>query len=687
MLWTHSPLPPSTHALSRSGKDSAVLEGDLISLIPAVLAQQGDSAPSVRLGVIRAVDAFLRAFPSVLSGPHAGDVVGAVCRGTRDDWFKVVAASLATTAPLAAAMRGGAKTTEAHVSEVFAALRPWLESADTDQEVRDAAMAASGAAVAALGEAASHDAERILGLLVDRLSNESTRLSALRALHAVTVAPGTASLPLAPFAKPFFAAASAFFRMQDRNLRQYALQASAALAKHPTVRDAVDREAASEAADSLAAAVSGSDQYLSALAIQVAAALVEDAECPAQPVADALVGPVLALGTSADAAAVTMDAVLPFLRATAAATGRASELYARAVEPAAKAADVSREASLNVARCGAALLAAMPPAERDSTIDGVVETVRSAGGGGAGGGSEEGEAGHLIALATTGFAGLELPLDRHSDLFRLFLDAFARGSEDANAVAARALGCLAASPHNSAQCLPPLLDSLRRQEHVYHLLIALRGALARHASVDTAETLPVVIQFLASEDENVQTVAAECTGHLLAQQPEPVLEKLEKFAVCALCLGRMAVASSLPRASSTLPLPLSLPHSRRQSAEEQAYRAAVCQAVRHAATLADAASHEGALRDIVARVLALIKDPEVSVRKAALRALNSVAHHRVRVPLLPTNWGGARWNPSADPSHRAPLRHSRTWCPATLRRRARRASLPTWPRRRWWTLP
>ena len=88
---------------------------------------------------------------------------------------------------------------EPYVGEMSAATLARLRATDLDQEVKERAISCMGHLVGHLGDRLGDDLEPSLLLLLDRLRNEITRLSAVKALTLVAVSPLPPNRSLALF--------------------------------------------------------------------------------------------------------------------------------------------------------------------------------------------------------------------------------------------------------------------------------------------------------------------------------------------------------------------------------------------------------------------------------------------------------------------------------------------------------
>ena len=227
---------------------------------------------------------------------------------TRDAYYKTATEALAaceTLVPaLAAAIDGGdaagagdfaddassgeSPSREASVraaTSLVSAATEGVDAADRDAEVKAAAMRCAGAACARLGGALAFETiSRATESLVDRLSNEATRLGAAEALAAVFASSRANARATAASAPRAAAELTPFLRKADRALRHASLEALGALAERPDLGSGdADASPLSDAllADVVAesaACVSDAEPAAAATALSLAAAALRRAE-------------------------------------------------------------------------------------------------------------------------------------------------------------------------------------------------------------------------------------------------------------------------------------------------------------------------------------------------------------------------------------------------------------------------
>lgn len=75
------------------------------------------------------------------------------------------------------------------MKQLVTCLLPRVQAPDVDQEIKEAAIACAAAAVALAFDMVPDESRTLLAILCERLRNETTRMSAVRALSVVATSP------------------------------------------------------------------------------------------------------------------------------------------------------------------------------------------------------------------------------------------------------------------------------------------------------------------------------------------------------------------------------------------------------------------------------------------------------------------------------------------------------------------
>ncbi|KAL4425586.1 hypothetical protein ABPG75_009602 [Micractinium tetrahymenae] len=475
------------------------------------------------------------------------------------------------------------------LAEEFADMPPRLAGRAKKRAKREHKPASAPAAAAAAG------GPEVLRVLLDRLKNEITRLTAVKAL--ATIARSPLNIDLSSVLGPALAELTSFLRKANRQLRQAALAALEAIVSKDGSR--VDPAVLQSALEEASSLVNEGDLLVTALSLGFATTALREQPASAATVVDKVLPQAIALVKSPLLQGSALDALQAFFQAlvSSGAPGASADALLAQLTAAGTEAEASKSAQHAAAQCFAVLSAAAGQGNVNATVQRLLAVLQDA---------KKDDNHKRFALLCIGELG------RRADLtaFPTMPDALtaALGSELIAESASTALGGVAAG--NLGAYLPLLLQHVHAQaqtpKQLYQLLKALNevittialgaeqsGAAAAMSEGQQAEVLQLLLGAAGESEEECRAVVAECLGSL------------------ALLNGNLV-----------------LPALRRQLTSQSAEtRTAVVAAVRH--TFVDAPHPVDALLPgVVADFLQRIGDDDRHVRRAAVQVLSTGAHNK-----------------------------------------------------------
>jgi len=571
-------------------------------LLPAVDRALRDKAATsaLRMEVLVFLRQVIDSHPPEVLHPHLALVAPPVVACVGDRYYKVTAEALRTCASVVRALRPSPPAPspldmQAFVPAIYEAVARRLAALDQDQEVKEASIATMGTLVSQAGDALGGRVEEALPVLLDRLRNEITRLTAVRAFESILSSP--LGLPLDATVPPLLSELCSYLRKTSRSLRQASLLALRALATSHA--RALGPAQAREVLAEVAPIVSDRDMQLAAAALGLCRTVVDADPATAGPlVAELVLGPVLELVASPLLQGVALVRVQELL-ARLVSTGAAGVSFGGLLDAllavgrrADGATSGGKQTLTSVAACVAALAAGAPEADRVATIERFMAQIQAPGDGAAGD--------QLLSLYCLGQIGRRVDLSAQRTALMAGLAACLEApAEELRAAAAFALGCVAAGSVDTY--LPLIVAQVAdpsQSGHHYLLLQALKelivsarpAALAAHVST----MLPLLYkQAEGAAEEGVRAVVSECLGKLLAAAPAAVLPALH---------ARLADEAAEMRAIAVASLRFAIVD---HDSPLDAHLPAACPAF-----------------------LGKLADPALRVRHAALLALSCVAHNR-----------------------------------------------------------
>jgi len=197
---------------------SKTIRLDALSLAHAMLACGNHEPASIRKGLLQ----------SLL--PELGNAV-------QEQWYKVIAEALRALSVVpryfTVGYGGSDEMADTHrvAKEMYTAVEPLLAAHDVDQEIKECALTAVAALLSNLFPSLSPEqTSRLLGLLLERLKNETTRIAAIKTISEIAAAASSSSssstpLDLSPILGDSIVTMSGFLKLQSRSLKQSALRA------------------------------------------------------------------------------------------------------------------------------------------------------------------------------------------------------------------------------------------------------------------------------------------------------------------------------------------------------------------------------------------------------------------------------------------------------------------------------
>lgn len=533
-----------------------------------------------------------------------GKLMPAIFTCAQDRYFKIAAEALRVIAKVAKAIMASPDfDASGFVGTVYKVTLDRLSATDQDAEVKQCAITGMADIIGVLGDLLGGELGTCLPILVDRLGNEVTRLTAVKAFASIAVSP--LNIDLSSVLGDVVNELCGFLKKSDRALRQGSLSTLVALSSTVSAAGMNGQQLITEVAE----LISDSDLYLSQLALQVCNAMLvvyPTAECAHTLQANvwapafALLQSPLLQNSGAERAAMELvsqivkvgapgfnfQALLPVV--TGCVVGRAIG--------GGGAGEITRQALSSLAQCVAAMCATATPAEVTKTVGEFIAAV----------GQEV--AVTCLSLLSLGEIGRRADLSAHGALESTVMSVLSDSSEEVKNAASFSLGNIAVGCMD--KYLTILLEAVTSKPGQQYLLLHSLKEIIKRVSEDeskaqamtgyTATMLPLLYNHANSAEEGVRNVVAECLGKIAILEPER--------------LGELkAMASS----------------------GEAAIRQTVATAVRHAVSDKATAVDERLAADAEV-FLALIDDEDLGVKRAALLTLNTLIHSKQGVvrPIL-----------------------------------------------------
>ncbi|NXG71728.1 CAND1 protein, partial [Baryphthengus martii] len=573
------------------------LADHISALIPGIVFSLADksSSSNMRIDTLSFLHVLLCSHQPEVFHPHIKSLLPPVVTCIGDPFYKITSEALLVTQQLVKVIRPLDKPctfdAKPYVKDLFPATLKRLKAADIDQEVKERAISCMGQIVYHLGDHLSADLQPTLKIFLERLKNEITRLTTVKALTLIASSP--LKIDLRPVLGEGFPILASFLRKNQRALKLSTLNALDILVKSyseslkPAMIEAVLTE--------LPALITENDMHVSQVAIAFLTTLARVYPSCISKMSGAILGEILQLVHSPLLQGGALKAITDFFQAlvlTKTATLSYSELMKQLTAPvySSSSAEASvmlhKQAYYSVAKCVAALCSACRK-EAPATVNRFIQDVKS---------PKSSAAVQVLAFLSLAEMGRTTDLSAQRELKTVLLEAFTSPSEEVKSAASYALGNI--SVGNPKEYLPFMLTEIGSQPKRQYLLLHSLKEVISSSPADgltpyVEDIWALLFRHCECAEEGTRNVVAECLGKLTLVNPSELLPRLKK-----------QLSSGSPHARST-----------------------VVTAIKF--TITDQPQPVDALlRGCIGDFLQTLQDPDANVRRVALAMFNCAAHNK-----------------------------------------------------------
>lgn len=477
------------------------------------------------------------------------------------------------------------------VQELYGCTLQKLRSPEVDQEVKERAIACMGQIISNMGDALQPELGTCLPIFMERLLNEVTRLSSVKALTMIAASP--LCITLTPILNDVIPALGTFLRKNQRALKLHSLTLLETLVNN--YANCFEPRLLQVAIAELPPLLSESDLHVAQLSLVLLTTTAKKQPQALQDVHNAILPEILVLVKSpllqGTALTCTLNLFQALVQANLPGLGY-RHLLAMLMVPINDLQNnqLHKQAYHSLAKCIAALTLQMP-SEAIASANEFLLGIQS----------RRSDYHLIFCLLTIGEIGRYFNLSSIDLLPRTILDCFVSPSEDVKAAASHALGAVAVG--NLSYYLPLILQEIEAQpKRQYLLLHSLKEVIS---SLSTTQqgleqlmgSVPTIwaqmFKHCECSEEGSRNVVAECLGKLVLVNPEELLPRLQQALKSDSMLMRTAVVSAVKFTISDQPQPI-----------------------------------DSLLRQSIGQFLYALQDPEPSVRRVALVAFNSAVHNK-----------------------------------------------------------
>ncbi|KAK1276188.1 Cullin-associated NEDD8-dissociated protein 1 [Acorus gramineus] len=502
--------------------------------------------------------------------PYIKVLLNPVLSAVGERYYKVTAEALRVCGELVRVIRPSFEACpldfKPYVRPIYNAILSRLANQDQDQEVKESAISCMGLVISTFGDDLKNELRICLPILVDRMGNEITRLTSVKA---------------------------------NRPLRQATLGTLNSLVV--ACGDQIGSSAYEIIIVELSTLISDSDLHMTALALELCCTMMSDGKSGQNvgltvrykvlPQTLILIRSSLLQGHAllalqrffaalVHSANTSFDALLDSLLSTA--------------KPSPQTGGLAKQALYSVAQCVAVLCLAAGDQKCGSTVEMLMSILKD--------GGVANTAKQHLSLLCLGEIGRRKDLSNHADIEKIVIESFQSPFEEIKSAASYALGNIAVG--NLSKYLPFILDQIENQQKKQYLLLhSLKEVIVRQSSdksvkaelqdANIEKILNLLFNHCESEEEGVRNVVAECLGKIALIEPKKIVHALKE---------RTRSPTAFTRATVVIAVKYSIVE-RPEKIDEIIYPE-------------------------ISSFLMLIKDDDRHVRRAAVLALSTAAHNK-----------------------------------------------------------
>ncbi|XP_076759288.1 cullin-associated and neddylation-dissociated 1 isoform X1 [Xylocopa sonorina] len=570
------------------------LSNHIPALIPGIQYSLGDknSSSNMKIDTLAFVHTLLITHQPEAFHAHMAVLAPPIIAAVGDPFYKITAEALLVLQQLVQVIRPHDKTCYFDFTslsgEIYRCTLMRLKTADIDQEVKERAIACMGQILAHFGDTLSDELHVCLPIFLDRLRNEITRLTTVKALTCIASSPLRVDLnQIMEEAIPIL---GSFLRKNQRALKLCSLPLLDTLVRnysstlHVDLLDKVTME--------LPALLNETDLHIAQLTLNLLTTIAKLHPVALTRVSDNILPEILILVKSPLLQGVALNSMLEFFQALVQADIPGlgyRELLSMLLAPVSQAV-LHKQAYHSLAKCAAALTITWHQ-EAQAVVEQFLKDVQS----------PQCDAQHIFALLVIGEIGRHVDLSGITSLKHIILSSFSSHSEEVKSAASYTLGNIAVG--NLPEYLPFILKEIEAQpKRQYLLLHSLKEIITCQSASPSGVShlqnfVPSIWMLLYRHcectEEGTRNVVAECLGKLTLIDPATLLPRLQESLKSPSALMRTTTVTAVKFTISDQPQQI-----------------------------------DAMLKQSMGNFLVALEDPDLNVRRVALVAFNSAAHNK-----------------------------------------------------------
>jgi cullin-associated NEDD8-dissociated protein 1 len=568
-----------------------VLAPHIDSLIPGILYSMVDknSSSTMKIDVLVFIQELLKTHEPPTFYPQVHVLLPAVITAVDDSFYKIASEALSLLSQLICVIRPSGyepmPNFESVLSTIYTKTVERMSKVDLDIEIKERAISCMGQIIATFGDRMAAELPAALEMIHEKLDNDATRLTALKALIKIANSPVEMSLDsLFPRA---LRSVAPFLRKSFRPLKVSTLILIDSVVKRSA--DLLDSKTAQAILMmDVPNLINENDLYVSQLALTMLTTVVRTHKAFNEIVPQFVLPETLKLIRSPLLQGSALKASLEFLSTIVQSSFPGLDhtaLLVKLVEPIYSGMQVHKQAYYSTAKAVAAVSIG-DHSRAVTTVSQLVEDCKK---------NLDNDSKYTLALLSIGEIGRVTDLSQVRDLVEVILNAFNSSSEDVKSAGSFALGCIAVG--NMNVFLPIILHEIEsRNKRQYLILHSLLEVISAGHLEELESIWSLLMKHCECQEEGTRNVVSECLGKLTTHKPADLLQRL---------------LYSLKNDYKDKPLA----------------RSTIVAAIKF--TISDQPQEvDNVLRQCIGDFLMTLQDEDINVRRVALITFNSAAHHK-----------------------------------------------------------
>lgn len=577
------------------------LHDDAATLIPGILYSLSDknSSSNIKIDALSFLNTFLKSNPPQVFQPHTQTLLPAVLSAVSDSFYKISSEALLVLTQMIRVIRPtpgqDSFPYQQFIKPIYETNFAKLKAADIDQEVKERAITCVGQLISTFGDQMTEELRVCLPLLVDRLRNEITRLTCVKALTNIASSPFRIDFsPLLPEAFPILAS---FLRKNQRALKLATLTLLDTLCKNYS--SYLNRDSICIILNEVPPLINENDLHVSQLTLSLLTSLTRThSEVQDMAIIPQKILPeTLLLVRSPLLQGAALNSVLEFFQSLVRSSfpgldyqGLVRQLTLPIYQPGTNPMILHKHAYYSIAKC----VAAMTTIDAEHSHRIIVQYLNNLNNG------PVSDAVCAFIFLVIGEIGKSVDTSNVPQLKEKIIDAFSSPSEEVKSAASFALGNVAVA--NLSYYLPFVLQQIEnRNKKQFLLLHSLKEIInCQSSSGDVSLLQPhlepiwnMLLRHCECPEEGTRNVVAECLGKLTLMNPQVLLPSLKGYLKNESPLARATVVTAMKFTISDQPQVI-----------------------------------DAQLKNCIGDFFRTLEDPDINVRRVALVAFNSAAHNK-----------------------------------------------------------